>query len=38
MNWHALLVGLVLLGMTVLFFEIVLNVRDVDVMVTEGVS
>ncbi len=38
MSWHALWVGLVLLGMTVLFFEIVLNARDIDVTVTERVS
>jgi len=34
----SILVGLVLLGMTVLFFEIVLNARSVDVTVTEGVA
>lgn len=36
--WSAVLVGLVLLGMVVLFFEVVLNARVLDVTVDERVS
>jgi hypothetical protein len=36
--WSAVLVGLVLLGMIVLFFEVVLNARVLDVTVDERVS